>query len=492
MTESDKANPSQSVPEVETTTNPAAPADERDVAPTSTPTKPKVQIGSQRDAAAPASQKPKAVQAAISNPVQLVENDGRVEEPEVEVKSTVGLSDDLESEIDAALSDFSMDSVVDLAAADESELQPNSRVKGTVTRTHGENVFIKLPSQYEGVASLASFKAPPQDGDLIEVVVRSLNAEEGLYDVGIPGSAVDIADWEDLKVGEVVECRVSGSNTGGLEVMVNRIRGFIPASQIDRFRVENFGEYHGQKLQCVVMEVKPPRKLVLSRRAVLDREQEEKRKELLETIEAGQVHEGTVTKLMDFGAFVDLGGIEGLIHVSKLSWDRVTHPKDVVSEGEKVKVKIEKIDKTTGKMSLSRRDTMEHPWHDIMSKYQPNETVSGTVSKLAQFGAFVRLEPGIEGLVHISEVAHHRVMKVSNYVKEGDLVQVKILSIDPESQKMSLSMKATQAAPVKAQSAKEKEPEEVEVRPLAVPKSSAPLKGGTDRKSGGEDIGLNW
>ena len=288
-----------------------------------------------------------------------------------------------------------------------------------------------------------------------------------------------------------MEARVSGSNTGGLEVMVNNIRGFIPASQIARFRIENFGDFVNQKMQCLVTEVNPQKgKLVLSRRAILDRENDEKRKELLASIVVGGQHQGTITKLMDFGAFVDIGGIEGLVHISKLSWDRVTHPKEVVSEGERVTVKVERVNTDTGKISFSIRDTLDHPWEDIGSKYAVNAIVKGVVTRTADFGAFVKLEPGIEGLVHISEIAHHRVMRVGNHVKQGDQVEVKIMSIDPEKQKIGLSIKETQAAPVVE--SKQKVEEDETLREIAVPASDMPLRGGTDRKSGGEGVGLNW
>ena len=328
---------------------------------------------------------------------------------------------------------------------------------------------------------------------MAEFVIKNRNEDDDLYEVAIPGSAVAVADWEDLQEGEIIEARVSGSNTGGLEVMVNNIRGFIPASQIERFRVENFGEYVNQKLQCLVTEVNPKRKkLVLSRRAILEKENEEKRKELLEKIETGNQYDGIVTKLMDFGAFVDIGGVEGLVHISKLSWERVKHPSEVVKEGEKVTVKVESVNKETGKIGLSIRDMMTHPWEDIDTKYSVNDIVTGTVTKLADFGAFVKLEAGIEGLVHISEIAHHRVMKVSNHLKSGESVEVKILSLDPEKQKLGLSIKANMAAPES-----NKKPTKADVdeplRDLAIKKSNDdPLKGGTDRKSGGESVGLNW
>ncbi len=456
------------------------------------PPKSRIQIGSQRDVAESLPSQPKAVIQAKQNPVDLLPTDEA--EPvttEEIIHSTEGLGDDIEAEIEAALGDLSMKSLVEKMPQDEAELEPNSRAKATVSRIHGENVFATIKGQFEGVVPLNQFEKNPEDGQLIEVIVRERNEEDGLYELSVPGAAVAIGDWSDLVEGSVVEARVTGSNTGGLEATVNTIRGFIPASQIDVFRVENFGDYVNKKLQCVVTEINPQKKrLILSHRAVVDRQNEAKRAELLESLEVGQLREGTVTKLMDFGAFVDLGGVEGLVHISKLSWDRVTHPKEILKEGEAVKVKVEKIDSASGKISLSHRDTMEQPWAKVDEKYSVSETVNGTVTRIAQFGAFVKLEPGIEGLVHISEIAHHRVVTVKNHLKEGDQVAVKILSIDPDSQKMSLSVKATQAAPIKkAQTAEEvDEP----TREMAVAKRDEPLKGGTNRKTGGEDIGLNW
>ncbi len=471
---------------------PAADAEEQSIPPTTG--KPRIQIGTQRDVAGAAPSQPKAVAQARSNPVELERpSDPETDksEPEAVIYSTDGLGPDLEAEIEAALGELSMDSFVNQMPQDVAELEPNSRIKATVARRHGDNVFMTFKGQFEGVVPLSQFKTPPADGQLVEVIVKERNEEYGLYELSIPGAAVAIGDWSDLSEGAIVDARVTGSNTGGLEVSVNNIRGFIPASQIEIFRVENFGEYTNKKLTCVVTEINPQKKkLVLSHRAITERENEAKRAELLKTLEVGQLRDGTVTKLMDFGAFVDLGGVEGLIHISKLSWDRVTHPKEILKEGESVKVKIERIQADTGKISLSHRDTLEQPWEKIDEKYAVSETVNGTVTKIAQFGAFVKLEPGIEGLVHISEIAHHRVVTVKNYLKEGDQVAVKILSIDPDNQKMSLSVKATQTAPVKAE--KTEQVEDEPARELAVSKRDEPLKGGTDRKTGGEDIGLNW
>jgi small subunit ribosomal protein S1 len=458
------------------------------------PKKPKIQIGSQRDVAK-SPMKPAAVQAALANPVQLDGVEPSVEVETAKIKSNVGLgSVDIDADIDAALAGLSMDAVLDSTEAAVEELELNSRVKGVVTKIHleNDNVFFKLNGQFEGVAAFHHFKEEPKEGDFIEVVVRGRNAEDGLYELSIPGAVIGVADWEDITEGAVVEVMVTGSNTGGLEVKINSLAGFMPMSQIDRFRVDDVSGYINQKLQAVVMEVNPAkRKLVVSRRAILDRENEEKREALMEELEAGQLRDGTVTKLMDFGAFVDLGGAEGLIHVSKVSWTRVKHPSEVLEVGQKVRVKVEKIG--DGRISLSHRDTLEHPWKTISGQFTVDEVVTGKVTKVMDFGAFVQLAPGVEGLCHISELAHHRVTRVSTVCNAGDEIAVKILSMDTEAQKMSLSHKATLAAPApKAGDKKKNEPEIPESRELVVPASGEPLKGGMNEKSGGEQFGLKW
>ena len=367
------------------------------------------------DVAGAAPSQPKAVAQARSNPVELERpSDPETDksEPEAVIYSTDGLGPDLEAEIEAALGELSMDSFVNQMPQDVAELEPNSRIKATVARRHGDNVFMTFKGQFEGVVPLSQFKTPPTDGQLVEVIVKERNEEDGLYELSIPGAAMAIGDWSDLSEGAIVDARVTGSNTGGLEVSVNNIRGFIPASQIEIFRVENFGEYTNKKLTCVVTEINPQKKkLVLSHRAITERENEAKRAELLKTLEVGQLRDGTVTKLMDFGAFVDLGGVEGLIHISKLSWDRVKHPSEVLEEGQQVKVKVDRVDKETGKISLSYRDLLDNPWDTAEQDFGVGSTHRGTVTRTANFGCFVKLAPGVEGLVHISELAHHRVSR---------------------------------------------------------------------------------
>jgi small subunit ribosomal protein S1 len=183
--------------------------------------------------------------------------------------------------------------------------------------------------------------------------------------------------------------------------------------------------------------------MLLSRRAVLEKQAADARTTMLETLEVGTLFEGIVRSVRDFGAFVDIGnGVEGLVHVSQLSWDRVANPADVLQPGQKVSVVVKKIDSQTGKIALSARDTVNSPWKTAAEKYHIGATVRGIVSRIAQFGAFVKLEPGIEGLVHVSELAHRHVRSVADVVKEGESVECRVLTVDPDEQRLSLSIKA--------------------------------------------------
>jgi small subunit ribosomal protein S1 len=406
------------------------------------------------------------------------------------------LPEDLQAEIDAALGDMSLEDIVagrTSPAPASGRLENESRHRGQVIEVHGDNVFISLGGKNQGVASLRQFAQPPQPGEMLEVIVTGFNPEDNLHELSVPGGAIVAGNWSELAEGALVEARVTGANAGGLECQVNNLRGFIPASQVGLYRVENLGDYVGQKLVCVVTEADPRRaNLVLSRRAVLEREKEEARKKTLAELQPGTMREGIVRKLHDFGAFVDLGGVDGLIHVSQLAWDRVNHPSEVVQEGQKVRVRVEKIDPQTGKISLSLKNPEEHPWVNVATRFPVGSTVKGTVSRIAGFGAFVKLAPGVEGLIHISELAHHKVYKVENIVQEGQEVEVKILSVEPEEQRIGLSLKALLSPPAKAERGAAAEEPETPTRPLAVPKRPGPLKGGVGKSSGGEQFGLRW
>ena len=408
------------------------------------------------------------------------------------------LPDDVQAELDQLLGDDDFDGMLAGPAAESVKKNPiedGTRVQGIVLKIHADDVFISLGGPDEGVVPFEQFKEEPTIGSPVEVIVRGLNREDGLFSLSLPGGTIEANDWEDLEEGTVVEATVTATNTGGLECKVGGVKGFIPISQITEYRIEDTSDFVNKKLLCVVTESNARRgNLVLSHRAILEREREEKRQEQLEKIQVGDETEGTVRSIKDFGAFVDLGGLDGLIHISKLSWERVKHPSEVLEEGQKVKVKIDKIDETTGKISLSYRDLLENPWNAAEADFTVGSIHRGTVTRTATFGCFVRLAAGVEGLVHVSELAHHRVSKVDAFVQEGSEVEVKVLSFDRETQKISLSIKAAQQTAAAASESKAKE-EEVEepTREVAVKaQHDGPLRGGNNRDTGGAQFGLRW
>jgi small subunit ribosomal protein S1 len=401
------------------------------------------------------------------------------------------LTPDLEQELAAALGDVPLDEMLagTGSAAAASELEPESRLRGRVVSIHRDNVFLDLGSQRQGVLALRVFVEPPQIGATLEVQVARFDPAEGLYELVLPGGAVAVEDWSQVSEGMVVEARVTAQNKGGLECEVNRLRGFIPASQCSLYRVEDLGQFVGQKLRAVVTEVNPDKhKLVLSPRAVMERDKAEAKTQLMAELEVGQVRDGIVRSLQEFGAFVDLGGVDGLVHISQLSWDRVRHASDVLTLGQKIKVKVQKIDPDTGKISLAFRDLADNPWAHAAGKYPPRSTVQGTVTRLMEFGAFVRLEPGIEGLIHISELSHRRVFRVSDVLQEGQQVEVLVVSVDAAGQRISLSLKALEARPTTVPKPEDEAPE------APPPRRQHPgtLKGGTGGNSGGDRFGLKW
>ncbi len=407
------------------------------------------------------------------------------------------LSADLEAELKEALGDLSLEDVVSGKVAPAAgRLENETRMRAQVVEVHGDNVFVSLGTKNQGVVSVRNFETPPVIGDILEVTVTGFNAEDDLHEVNVPGGkVVSGGDWSNLVEGSLVEAKITAANTGGLECTVGGARAFIPASQVSMFRTENLAEYVDQKLLCVVTESNERRgNLVLSRRAILEREKEESKKKILAELEPGQLREGIVRKIQDFGAFVDLGGVDGLIHISQLSWERVKHPSEILKEGQKIRVRVERIDAETGKIGLSLKNPEEHPWTGIEQRFPVGSIIKGNVTRLAAFGCFVKIAPGVEGMVHISELAHNRVYAVQNVVKEGQEVEAKILSVDAEAQRIGLSMKAIIQVPQKESTKKEDSATPVEEPPRAaiVPKRSGELKGGTKTKSGGDKFGLNW
>jgi len=402
----------------------------------------------------------------------------------------------MEAELDRAMGGLSLDDLMssDEAGGQEGGLEPDSQHRGRVVALRRDEVFVDFGGREQGCLPAHSFETPPQPGDSIEVIVRRFNAEDGLYELSLPGASVELGNWDEVHEGMLVDAQITGHNSGGLECEINHIRGFIPVSQISLYRVEDLAQFVGQKFACLITDANPSRKnLVLSRRAVLEREKEEKKRIFFESLAPGQVHEGTVRKLMDFGAFVELGnGVDGLLHISQLSWGRIKHPSEVVQEGQPIRVRIEKIDRETGRIGLSYREMTENPWTAAAGKYPQNAVIRGKVTRLMEFGAFVEVEPGIEGLVHISELSHKRIWRASDVVKEGEDVDVLVLNVDPVAQRMSLSIRAlTQPEPTKQD---KEEAQEAETPAARKPgrRPNQPLRGGLGKSAGGESLGLKW
>jgi small subunit ribosomal protein S1 len=399
------------------------------------------------------------------------------------------LDAEIADELEAALSELGQK---DLLGADTSQETRNraagqadqGRKKGRVLRVHGGDVFIEVPGgRSQGVLPIDQFPdAPPKPGDDVEVSIEGYDAANGLLILSRLGAAV-VADWNTVAEGMVVEARVLETNKGGLSVDVNGIRGFMPISQIDLFRVENAEQYVNQKLLCMVTDVDPTeRNLIVSRRALLEKQREEQREKLWAELAEGQVRKGIVRSVRDFGAFVDLGGVDGLLHVSEMSWRRGQDASKLVQPGQSIEVVVVKIDHEHRKLSLSVKQLQAGPWETIHDRYGIGQVVTGTVTRLKEFGAFVELEPGVEGLIHVSELARRRVFRVSDVVKEGQEVQVKILNIDAPQQRMSLSLR--EALPEESPTKPPEEEEEAIDEPAPTPRPRDPnLRGGI-----GDDI----
>ncbi|MBO0478969.1 30S ribosomal protein S1 [Vagococcus fluvialis] len=285
-------------------------------------------------------------------------------------------------------------------------------------------------------------------GDIIDVVVISeigKDKENGSY--LLSKRRVDAKKvWEDIEkafaAGETIEAPVTDVVKGGLVVDAG-VRGFVPASMVDVQFVSDFSDYKGKTLTYKIIEIEPSEnRLILSRRAVLEAEKEVAKKEIMDKILAGDVVEGTVARLTNFGAFIDLGGVDGLVHVSEISYSHVVKPEDVLSVGDKVTVKVLSIDPEKERISLSIKETLPGPWDNVESEAAVGSVLEGKVNRLTSFGAFVEILPGVEGLVHISQISHKHIATPHEALEEGQTVTVKVLDVSKENKRIGLSIKA--------------------------------------------------
>jgi small subunit ribosomal protein S1 len=325
-------------------------------------------------------------------------------------------------------------------------------VSGKVVRIDKDEVLVDIGYKSEGVIpsnelSIRKSVDPSEEvslGEEVDALVLTKEDQEGRLILSKKRARFEKA-WRRIEAaaasGEPVEGTVIEVVKGGL-ILDLGVRGFLPASLVDIRRVHNLDEFMGQKLECKVIELNRSRNnVVLSRRAVLEEERKEVREQILGRLQPGQIVEGKISNIVDFGAFVDLDGIDGLIHISELSWSHVNHPSEVVSIGDTVRIKVLDIDRDRQRISLGLKQTQEDPWQRVVDTHRSGDVLEGKVTKVVAFGAFVEILPGVEGLVHISELADHHVENPSEVVEPGTPVQVKILEIEEDRRRLSLSIK---------------------------------------------------
>ncbi|WP_423190476.1 30S ribosomal protein S1 [Alkalibacterium sp. f15] len=372
----------------------------------------------------------------------MVENEEAQVQPAVE--STNNTSE--------SMSDVMRD-VVDIA--------PGDLVKGEVLTIDNEKqVIVGLGGGQEGVIPPRELSSErfdhPTDivsvGDIIDVVVlRDIqDKEQGSF--VLSKKRVDQRKvWEDLQAkfdnNETIEAPVSHVVKGGLTVDLG-VRGFVPASQIDTHFVSDLNQFEGNTYTFKIIEIDPKeRQLILSRKVLLEKEHAAEREEALASLVEGSVVEGEVVRLTNFGAFVNVGGVDGLVHISEIAHERINSPKDKLSKGDKVNVKVLKVDKEQERVSLSIKETLAGPWDNIEDELPAGSVTKGIVKRVTDFGAFVEVKPGVEGLVHISEMAHKHVETPHEVVAKDEEIDVKVLSVNPQEERISLSIKALEDNP---------------------------------------------
>jgi len=325
-------------------------------------------------------------------------------------------------------------------------------VRGKVVRVDKDEVLIDIGYKSEGVIPVSELSirrsVNPSDevniGDEIDALVMTKEDADGRLILSKKRARFEMA-WKRIEQaaesGEPVEGTVIEVVKGGL-ILDLGVRGFLPASLVDIRRVQDLDEFMGQTLRCKVIELNRSRNnVVLSRRAVLEEERKEMRQAILDRLSPGDVVTGTISNIVDFGAFVDLEGIDGLIHISELSWSHVNHPSELLEIGQEVQVKVLDIDRERQRISLGLKQTQSDPWQQVIDSYDQGDVVDGKVTKVVTFGAFIEIVPGVEGLVHISELAQHHVENPREVVSQGDTVKASIIEMDPERRRLSLSLK---------------------------------------------------
>lgn len=341
------------------------------------------------------------------------------------------------------------------------EIKPGDIVEGVVLAfDEDKNVVVGLDTGHEGYIPIRELSTSrvtdPSDevevNEKIRVTVLRVVSDKEQGSFILSKKRVDQREvWNELQEkfdnNEIVEAEVNRVVKGGVTVDLG-VRGFVPASQLDTRFVRDLSQFEGNTYEFKIIEIDPQnRQLILSRRDLLESEEEEKRDEALENLEEGSTVTGTVVRLTNFGAFVDLGGIDGLVHISEIAHEHIEHPEDRLSVGDEIEVKVLSVDEDRERVSLSIKELLAGPWDTVDEEYPAGSVTTGVVKRIVDFGAFIELKPGVEGLVHISEMAHRHVETPHEIVSENEEVEVQVLSVDQNEQRVSLSIKALEEAP---------------------------------------------
>ena len=349
-----------------------------------------------------------------------------------------------------------------LAEESMKEFNPHEVIEGTVVLVNRDEAYVDIGYKTEIPIAKKELAYPEPEattdvvkvGDKINVYVVALGGENGLI---LSKTRADrLVAWEKVeKVKEekqIIEVEILQVVKGGLLTTAFGLRGFIPASQIALHFVKDLNEFVGKKVEVEIMEADPKKqRLVLSRRSVLEAQREQKREEALASIVEGEKRTGVVKRLVDYGAFIDIGGVDGLAHISDLSWDHIKNPADVLSVGQEVEVLVKAFDPETKRISLSIKDTVRDPWFDKAEKYPVGSYVKGKIVKLTDFGAFMEIEPGFDGLIRMRELSPKHITKASEAVSVGDEVTVKVIHVDMDNKKAALSITKVQQDAEKAE-----------------------------------------
>jgi len=402
---------------------------------------------------APAAEAPPAEALAAEEPAA---EEPKAEEPAAETPAAEEPAEEPAEETPAAEEPAEETPAVGDEGVDYSEgvarPRPGDVLHGRIVRIADDHVLVDVGYKSEGIIPLSELtyrkvqsaaEAATLDEE-IDAMVLSVDGEEGSLRLS-RRRAEEARVWDDLVAafenGSVLEAPVVEAVKGGLVSDIGA-RGFIPASQVERGYAQDLSPYVGQTLRVKIIELdRGKHRVILSRKVVLEEERKQNRERIWETIVEGQVLHGTVKSLTDFGAFIDLGGVDGLLHVSEMSWGRIQHPSEVLHEGQEIDVKVLRLDRERGRISLGYKQVLDNPWDSVEQRYPVGAIVRGKVVRLATFGAFVELEPGIDGLVHISQLADHHVTRPGEVVSVGEDVEVKVLRVDPIERRVSLSLR---------------------------------------------------